>query len=91
MRPIEKAWAEYSKQAFNADRNTDGSDSSSDHQQRKKPRGRTEVTHSRDGIPYLPDIRECSLEEAKGLIREFVTGYYRQYFPFLVDCILIMY
>ena len=37
---------------------------------------RTGVTHTWDGIPYLPDIRELSLEEAKALMKEFIIGNY---------------
>ena len=78
MKPIEDAWNAYACTAFNADEVTDSAESEDEQPVKKKQRGRTEVTHSRDGVPYLPDIRETSLADSKQLIREFVTGYYSE-------------
>lgn len=76
MEQIEDAWAAYAKAAFNADADADSSVSEDERPVKKKHRGPTEVTHTKDGAPFLPDIRESSLAESKQLIREFLTGHY---------------
>lgn len=74
--PITDAWRDYAEHSFDAVVVEDEDGSADEQTAGRKKRGRTEVTHARNGIPYLPDIRELSLDQAKALVREFLTGYY---------------
>ena len=76
MDPIEKAWSEYAKLEFDAENQDQQNGLLEEPRARRKSRGRTKVTHSKEGIPLLPDIREMSLNETKTLVQEFITGYY---------------
>ncbi|KAF9233668.1 hypothetical protein BU15DRAFT_66376 [Melanogaster broomeanus] len=77
METIEKAWMDYAKDAFGDQDGKVAEDEQIQCPRGKKLRGPTKVTHLKDGVPYLPDIREVGLDEGKSLVREFITGYYR--------------
>ncbi|KAG9315558.1 hypothetical protein JVU11DRAFT_3183 [Chiua virens] len=67
----------YSQKAFNTEGNGDGAESEEELPAKKKQCGPMTVTHLKDGVPYLPDVREHSLAESKKMIQEFITSHYR--------------
>ncbi|KAG9310026.1 hypothetical protein JVU11DRAFT_10063 [Chiua virens] len=79
LKLIEEAWEAYSQKAFNTKGDGDGAESEKELPV-KKQRRLTAVTHLKDSVPYLPDVREHLLAESKQLIWEFITGHYNAFF-----------
>ncbi|KAG2139259.1 hypothetical protein DEU56DRAFT_912099 [Suillus clintonianus] len=69
------AWEDYIGEAFDVDQDQDGTVIGG---MRRVPKPQYEFDEDRKGLPILPDMDDLSLETKKGMIRSFLTTYYRK-------------